>query len=109
MTVRTESKGPVTTIVLDRPEVRNAVDGPTVRLPRLVGLSVALDMILTGRAVSADEARRIGLANRIVPRGTAREVAESLAAEIAAFPQTCMREDRLSAHEQFSMPLPDAL
>jgi enoyl-CoA hydratase len=76
------------------------VDGGTVRLPRLIGLSRALDMILTGRPVSAQEAFAWGLANRIVPDGQAREAAEALAREIAAFPQICMRNDRASAWEQ---------
>jgi enoyl-CoA hydratase len=73
------------------------VDGGTIRLPRLLGLSRALDLILTGRPVGADEALRIGLANRVVPRGASREAAEELAREIAAFPQETMRFDRLSA------------
>src|SRR4051812_38996980 len=85
------------------------IDSGTVRLPRLVGLSVALDLILTGRAVAADEALRIGLANRVVPKGRARSEAEALALAIASTPQTCTREDRLSAHEQFAMTLDDAL
>ena len=76
------------------------IDGGTVRLPRLIGMSHALDMILTGRAVSAPEALAMGLANRVVPDGTAREAAETLAAEIARFPQACLRADRLSALEQ---------
>jgi enoyl-CoA hydratase len=85
------------------------IDGGTVRLPRLVGLSRALDLILTGRPVNAAEALAIGLANRVVPRGTARAAAETLAHELAALPQTCLREDRLSAYEQFGMSLDDAL
>ncbi len=85
------------------------IDGGTVRLPRLVGLSVALDLILTGRAMAADEALRVGLANRVVPKGTARAAAEALALQIAAFPQGCMRNDRLSAHEQFGMSLDAAM
>ena len=76
------------------------VDGGTVRLPRLVGVSHALDLILTGRPVSASEALAIGLVNRVVPRGQSREAAEALAHELARFPQTCMREDRLSVLEQ---------
>jgi enoyl-CoA hydratase len=76
------------------------VDGGTVRLPRLIGNSRAMDLILTGRPVSATEALGFGLANRVVPSGTARAAAEALAAQIAAFPQTCMRQDRLSALEQ---------
>jgi enoyl-CoA hydratase len=85
------------------------IDGGTVRLPRLIGLSRALDLILTGRAVDAEEALAIGLANRVVPAGTSRAAAEALARELAALPETCMREDRLSAYEQFGMSLDDAI
>jgi enoyl-CoA hydratase len=85
------------------------VDGGTVRLPRLIGLSRALDMILTGRPVGADEALSWGLANRVVPDGTSRDEAEKLALEISKFPQVCMRGDRASAHEQFSLSIADAL
>jgi enoyl-CoA hydratase len=85
------------------------VDGGTVRLPRLIGLSRALDMILTGRPVGAEEALVWGLANRVVADGTSREEAEQLALEISRFPQTCMRGDRRSAHEQFGMCIDDAL
>src|SRR5205085_3959101 len=85
------------------------IDGGTVRLPRLIGLSRALDLILTGRPVSAAEALSMGLANRVVPHGTARRAAEALALEIARFPQTCLRGDRLSAYEQFDLTLTDAL
>ncbi|MGB5324703.1 MAG: crotonase/enoyl-CoA hydratase family protein [Pseudomonadales bacterium] len=85
------------------------VDGGTVRLPRLIGMSRALDMILTGRAVKADEALQIGLANRVVPSGSARSAAEELAAEIAAFPQQCMRGDRLSAYQQWDRPISAAI
>jgi len=84
-------------------------DGGTIRLPRLIGQSHALDMILTGRGVSGEEALRMGLANRIVEPGTALEHALELASQIAAFPQRCMRNDRRSACEQWSMTLPDAL
>ena len=76
------------------------IDGGTVRLPRLIGESRAMDLVLTGRAVPADEALSIGLANRVVPSGTALPAAIALATEIAAFPQTCMRQDRLSVLEQ---------
>jgi len=85
------------------------IDGGTVRLPRLIGLSRALDLILTGRPVGAEEALAIGLANRVVPTGTSREAAEQLAAELARFPQLCMRHDRLSAYEQHQLPLDEAL
>jgi len=85
------------------------IDGGTVRLPRLIGLSRALDLILTGRPVGAEEALSIGLANRVVPTGTSREAAEQLAAELARFPQLCMRHDRSSAYEQHELPLDEAL
>jgi enoyl-CoA hydratase len=77
------------------------IDGGTVRLPRIVGLGRALDLILTGRAVGADEALAMGLANRVVPPGQARAAAEALAAEIAALPQACMRSDRRSVYDAF--------
>jgi len=76
------------------------IDGGTVRLPRLIGTSRAMDMILTGRAVGAAEAHQIGLVNRVVAPGESRAAAEQLAHELAQFPQTCMREDRLSVLEQ---------
>jgi len=79
------------------------VDGGTIRLPRLVGQSRALDMILTGRPVHADEALAMGLANRVVPRGTARAAAEQLAHELARFPQSTLRADRRSALEQWGL------
>src|ERR1700722_9379256 len=175
--VRVERNGPVTTVILDRPEARNAVNGPTatglfaafeefdredtasvagvwgghgafcparglapargshlrvaeddavfgvfcrrwgvplidggtIRLPRLIGQSRALDMILTGRPVPAAEALVWGLANRVVPRGRARDEAEALAAAIAAFPAQCLRSDRRSALEQWSLPADAAL
>jgi enoyl-CoA hydratase len=85
------------------------IDGGTIRLPRLIGQSHALDLILTGRGVSGEEALRMGLANRLVEPGRALEHALELAARIAAFPQLCMRNDRRSAYEQWGMSLPEAL
>lgn len=85
------------------------IDGGTVRLPRLIGLSRAMDMILTGRPVNAREAESIGLANRVVGKGEARQAAEALALQISRFPQTCMRQDRLSAIEQHDMNMDCAL
>src|SRR5213593_4961137 len=85
------------------------IDGGTVRLPRLIGLSRALDMILTGRPVKAEEALAMGLANRVVPKGRGRAAAELLAREIAAFPQECMRNDRRSAYESEGVTLEAAL
>jgi enoyl-CoA hydratase len=85
------------------------IDGGTVRLPRLIGVSRAMDMILTGRPVGAAEAERIGLVNRVVPAGASLGAAQELAAELARFPQTCMREDRLSALEQEGLSEAEAL
>jgi len=85
------------------------LDGGTVRLPRLVGLSRALDLILTGRPVGAAEALQIGLANRVVPPGSSRQAAEQLAREIAAFPQACLRADRESVYAQLDLTLEEAL
>lgn len=85
------------------------IDGGTVRLPRLIGQSAALDLILTGRPVGAPEAQRMGLVNRVVPPGGAREAAVELAHELAAFPQETLRADRAGALVAFDAPLPDAL
>ncbi|MCU7727749.1 crotonase/enoyl-CoA hydratase family protein [Actinoplanes sp. KI2] len=85
------------------------IDGGTVRLPRLIGMSRALDLILTGRPVPAAEALEFGLANRVVEPGTARAAAEALARQIAAFPQTCLRNDRRSAYEQNGRPEQEAM
>jgi enoyl-CoA hydratase len=85
------------------------IDGGTVRLPRLVGEGRALDIIMTGRKVEAEEAYRIGLADRIAPKHRSREVAEALAQEIARFPQACVRADRRSALAQHGMPVMAAL
>ena len=85
------------------------IDGGTVRLPRLIGLSRATDMILTGRPVSAAEAERVGLVNRVVPTGQALVAARELAAGLARFPETCLREDRLSVLEQGDLSESEAL
>lgn len=85
------------------------VDGGTIRLPRLIGMSNAMDLILTGRGVAGEEALRMGLANRIVETGGALAAACELAKQIAAFPQRCVRSDRMSAYEAWTLPLADAL
>jgi len=85
------------------------LDGGTVRLPRLIGLPNALDMILTGRPVNADEALRMGLANRVVEPGKSREEAERLAQRIAQFPWRCVLSDRRSAYEQMDLPFAQAM
>lgn len=85
------------------------IDGGTVRLPRLIGMGHAMDLILTGRQVKADEALRMGLANRVVPSGQAREAAVALAQQLAAFPQATMLADRESAYAQWDLPLGEAL
>jgi enoyl-CoA hydratase len=85
------------------------IDGGTVRLPRLIGQSRAMDLILTGRPVDAAEALHIGLANRVVPAGQARAAAEELAASLAGFPQACMRGDRASALSQWGLDEQEAL
>jgi enoyl-CoA hydratase len=85
------------------------IDGGTVRLPRLIGMSHALDLILTGRGIDGEEAFRIGLANRLTEPGGALAAARELALQIAAFPQLCVRSDRLSAYEQESLSLSAAI
>jgi enoyl-CoA hydratase len=85
------------------------VDGGTVRLPRLIGQSHALDLVLTGRGVGGPEALRMGLVNRLAPPGRALEEARALALELAGFPQTCMRNDRRSVLWQWGLSEPDAL
>ena len=85
------------------------IDGGTVRLPRLVGMGHAMDLILTGRKVEAGEALQMGLANRVVPKGTARNAAIELAQQLAKFPQKTMLSDRMNAYEQWDKSLPEAL
>jgi enoyl-CoA hydratase len=85
------------------------IDGGTVRLPRLIGESRAMDLILTGRPVGAAEAERIGLVNRVVPPGQALSAARELAASLAAFPQTCLRQDRLSTLKQAGLSEEEAM
>jgi enoyl-CoA hydratase/carnithine racemase len=85
------------------------VDGGTIRLPRLIGHSHALDLILTGRGVSGEEARMMGLANRLVSPGEALQASIALANELARFPQLCLRSDRLSSYEQWSLTMEEAL
>ncbi len=85
------------------------IDGGTVRLPRLIGLGRALDLIITGRPVTAAEAHGMGLVNRVVAQGKGRESAEELALQISSFPQACLNTDRMSAYFQWALPLPDAL
>ena len=85
------------------------VDGGTVRLPRLIGHARAMDLILTGRPVHADEALSFGLVNRVVAKGEARAAAEALAGDMARFPQNCLRNDRLSAYEQWDLPYDQAM
>lgn len=85
------------------------IDGGTVRLPRVVGLGRALDLILTGRPVDAQEALAMGLANRVVPTGQALPVAQALARQLATFPQACLAADRESTYRSFDLPLAEAL
>ncbi|MEC7987136.1 MAG: crotonase/enoyl-CoA hydratase family protein, partial [Myxococcota bacterium] len=85
------------------------IDGGTVRLPRLIGMSHAMDLILTGRSVSGEEALRMGLVNRLVEKGKALDGAMQLAVQLLNFPQRCLRSDRLSAYQQWDLGLEDAL
>ena len=85
------------------------IDGGTVRLPRLIGMGHAMDLILTGRRVDPPEALQMGLCNRVVPTGTGLQAALELAAQLAALPQATMRADRASAYAQWDLPLPQAL
>jgi enoyl-CoA hydratase len=85
------------------------IDGGTIRLPRLIGMSNAMDLILTGRGVSGEEALRMGLVNRLTDKGKALESAKELAHQLGQFPQNCLRSDRMSAYECWNMPLKQAL
>jgi enoyl-CoA hydratase len=85
------------------------IDGGTVRLPRLIGMGHAMDLILTGRKVEAHEALQMGLANRVVPKGKAKEAAVEIALQLAKFPQATMLADRMNAYEQWGKPLNEAL
>ena len=85
------------------------IDGGTVRLPRIIGMGHAMDLILTGRAVGAQEALAMGLCNRIAPKGKGRESAQQLAHELSRFPQLCMRTDRMSAYKQWDLDFVEAL
>jgi len=85
------------------------IDGGTVRLPRMIGLSRAIDMILTGRKINAEEAYSWGLANRIVEIGQSKQEAEKIAREIASFPQICLRNDRLSTYDQYGLNIKEAM
>lgn len=85
------------------------IDGGTVRLPRLIGMGHALDLILTGRPVGAEEALAMGLCNRVVAKGASREAAQGLAQELARFPQACLKADRISAYRQWDLGLEEAL
>lgn len=85
------------------------IDGGTIRLPRLIGLGRAMDLILTGRQIDATEAQQMGLCNRVVPEGQALEAAIALAEQLSKFPQATMRADRMSAYKQHDLPLPEAL
>jgi enoyl-CoA hydratase len=85
------------------------IDGGTVRLPRLIGMGHAMDLILTGRKVEAAEAQAMGLANRVVGKGAARDAAIALAQQLANFPQATMLADRMNAYEQWDRPLGYAL
>ena len=85
------------------------IDGGTVRLPRLIGMGHAMDLILTGRKIEAAEALQMGLCNRVVPPGDAREAALALAQQLAKFPQRTLLADRMNAYQQWDLPLPEAL